>query len=153
MMDDIPLLIVENDPVDILLFKRALTDLNYRLPLVVKESAQEATDHLRLSTNVMPWLIFLDLNLPKDSGLIFLEQLKSATPFKWIPVIVVTSSENPDDILKAALKGCCGYLLKAYEFSDFKKSVGAALEYWSRCLTPARTTPINWSSDLNQGDK
>ncbi len=134
------LLIIENDTIDIMLFKRALADMGYQLPVEYSSDGVKALSFLQDPDNLTPWLIFLDLNIPKINGLEFLSRIKQIERLKWIPVVVISSSENPDDILACMKTGACGYLLKDFEYSAFKESVSLAVRYWARNRTPTRTT-------------
>ncbi|MBN1295559.1 response regulator [bacterium] len=133
-----PLLIVENDPTDIMIFKRALNDLRYTFPVDFAADGNEALRYLEDPERIKPWLIFLDLNTPRMNGLEMLERLRKIQRTHWIPIVVVSTSENPDDINCCLDRGACGYLLKEFEYTDFKESVRTAVEYWARCRTPSR---------------
>lgn len=145
------ILIVENDPIDILIFKRVLADMGYRLPVEFISDGERALRMLENPDQLTPWLILLDLNIPKINGIEFLSRVKKNDRLKWIPVVIVSSSENPDDIISCVNQGACGYLLKEFEYAAFRESVIAAIRYWARSRTPARIDCVNIEGNVENG--
>jgi len=138
------ILIVENDTIDIMLFKRVVKDIEYPHPVEFSSDGTKALEYLQNPKREIPWLILLDLNIPRMSGLELLTCIKKDNRLKWIPVVVISSSENPDDILACMNQGACGYLMKDFEYEAFKYSVSAALKYWARSRTPVRNYTIEF---------
>lgn len=141
-MNQPSLMVIENDPIDILIFKRVLADMGFPLPVVYISDGEKALKTLDNPESSNPWLIFLDLNIPRISGIELLSRIKRNGRLKWIPVVVISSSENPDDIVASANAGACGYLLKEFDYSAFRESVTIAVRYWARNRTPIRTTML-----------
>ncbi len=75
-------------------------------------------------------LILLDINIPKISGLEVLKVIKENPDTKSIPVIVLSSSDQPSDIYKAYSLGANSYLVKSQGFTDFVKDIGTICYYW-----------------------
>ncbi len=101
MKDTKPILLVEDDSVDAMTVKRALKDLNVTNPLVHKLNGEEALEYLRADENQRPCLILLDLNMPKMNGIEFLKVAKSEDVAKKIPVVVLTTSKDEQDIVES----------------------------------------------------
>src|SRR5260370_19895769 len=104
-MDIIDILLVEDNPNDIEITKRALEKGQVKNTMTVARDGQEALDMLFAAdgngTRRMPGLILLDLNLPRVSGIEVLAKLKNDSALKRIPVIVLTTSTREEDIVRA----------------------------------------------------
>lgn len=136
MKTNIPILLVEDDDVDILSTKRAFKELEIKNPLVVEKNGEDALQHLRNPDNTKPGLILLDLNMPKVNGIEFLRQYKAIDELKWIPAVVLTTSANHRDIHEAYLHQTAGYMVKPLNFDEFKEVIKDIFEYWNRCELP-----------------
>lgn len=75
-------------------------------------------------------LILLDLNLPKISGFQILRKLKDDPDLCSIPVIILTTSDNKSDILKAYQNGANGYICKPSAISDYERTADSVINYW-----------------------
>jgi len=93
-----PILLVEDDEVDVLTMRRALRELAVANPLTVVGNGEEALEVLRNGANRRPALIFLDLNMPRMSGLEFLRQVRSDGCAAGIPIVVLTTSRQDHDV-------------------------------------------------------
>lgn len=80
-----------------------------------------------------PHLIFLDLNLPRVSGRDFLTRLKTLPQFRCIPVIIVTTSNNPVEIQDCYSNHAAGYLCKPQSLDGFSEMMAAIRDYWLNC--------------------
>ncbi|MES2618761.1 MAG: response regulator [Bacteroidota bacterium] len=87
-------------------------------------------DYEGRNTKNKPKVILLDLKMPKISGLEVLEQLKSNTLTKHIPVVMLTSSKEHPDIEKAYELGANSYIVKPVDFESFRKTVNDLGVYW-----------------------
>lgn len=132
-----PVLLVEDDDVDILSIRRAFQELKIPNPLIVKSNGEEALDYLNSLEEVFPAIILLDLNMPKINGLEFLQRYKSIDRIKWIPAVVLTTSANHRDVQAAYGNQAAGYIIKPLNFNDFKLIVRNIFDYWSRCELPS----------------
>lgn len=131
-----PILLVEDDDVDILSIVRAFKELSVTNPLIIKNNGEEALEYLRDVDDEFPAFILLDLNMPRVSGLEFLETYKAMDAVKWIPAIVLTTSANHRDVHAAYENQAAGYIIKPLNFDDFKKVLKEIMDYWSRCEYP-----------------
>ncbi|MDO8206274.1 MAG: response regulator, partial [Gallionella sp.] len=87
---DKPILLVEDDQVDVMTVKRALKEVKVTNPLVNLENGEEALQYLRDPDSVKPCIILLDLNMPIMNGIEFLKVMKHDTLLRRIPVVVLT---------------------------------------------------------------
>lgn len=130
----IEILLVEDNPADVRLTKEIFKEAKISNNLNVLENGQEALDYLRKSSkyknSTRPDIIVLDLNMPKMDGREFLAKVKFDENFKRIPVIVLTTSESEEDILKTydLLANC--YITKPVDLDEFIKVVRFIEEFW-----------------------
>lgn len=141
----VEILIVEDNPQDAELSIRALKKVNLANHILVAEDGEEALDiifsrgiyEVRKSLEP-PKVIFLDLKLPKVSGLEILKEIKSNPATKMIPVVVVTSSSEDPDIKAAYEFGANGYVVKPVEFEAFSNSMIQTGIFWLTVNEPPR---------------
>lgn len=126
-----PLLLVEDDEVDILSVERGLQELGAETRLVVARTAEEALRYLRSPTSARPGLILLDLKMPGMSGQEFLEELRQDPALANLPVVVLTASQLEDDKRGTYSKGIAGYLVKPANSGEFVEMLGTLAQYWS----------------------
>lgn len=130
---NLPILLVEDNPVDIDLTLRAFTKSNFNNPIIVVRDGEEAIAWISKweKGEQIPIVILLDLNLPKYSGLEVLKEIKSHPVFKTIPVVVLTSSSDDADMETAYKLRANSYIVKPVEFEKFVE-VAAQIElYWN----------------------
>jgi two-component system, response regulator len=133
----IQILLVEDNDYDAELTLRALKQ-NHLANLIHRVAdGQEALDYLfppesstGLEENGLPKLIFLDLKLPRISGLEVLKKIKSETQTKLIPVVVLSSSTQEKDIIESYGLGVNSYIVKPVEFDKFVEAVQSIGLYW-----------------------
>lgn len=128
------ILIVEDNPADVRLIKEALKETSIQATLHILNDGSIATKFLdkakKKSLEDLPNLILLDLNLPGKSGLEILAHIKGDDTLKRIPVIVLSSSQNPNDIAKAYDLHANCYLMKPVDFEPFINIVKAVEYFW-----------------------
>jgi CheY-like chemotaxis protein len=138
-MNNLPIeiLLIEDNPDDAALTIRSLKKLNFANKLVHLEDGAEAIDFIfgfgkykGQPMDKAPKVIFLDINMPKVSGLQVLEKLKSHELTKAIPVVILTSSAEDPDIKRAYELGANSYIVKPVEFDNFSKTVADLGMYW-----------------------
>jgi CheY-like chemotaxis protein len=133
-----PILLVEDDPVDLDLTRRAFARRRLANPIEVARDGEEVLDFIPRweAGEVPPALILLDLRLPKVSGLEVLHRIKSHPQFSVIPVVVITSSAEDTDIQEAYRLGGNSYIVKPVDFEKIVE-VAAQIEiYWCVLNTP-----------------
>ena len=131
------ILLVEDNPDDITLTRRALKKNNILNELVVAEDGAEALDYLfgtgkysGRDTAVHPQVILLDLNLPKIGGLEVLRRLRSDERTSLLPVVVLTTSNEDRDRVESYRLGSNSYVRKPVDFDQFSKAVQQLGLYW-----------------------
>jgi two-component system, response regulator len=135
--DAIDILLVEDNPADVELTLRALRKAKLANPIHVVTDGEKALDYLfgtgahgeRTGAHY-PRVVFLDLKLPKVSGLDVLRRIKSDPATKTIPVVVLTSSREEPDIRTAYALGVNSYIVKPVDFEKFVEAVGELGLYW-----------------------
>lgn len=131
------ILLVEDNPSDIALTRRALGKNGINAPLVVAEDGQEALNYLfgtgERSGDVIadpPAVVLLDLNLPRISGLEVLRRMRAEPRTRRIPVVILTSSNEEQDIAAGYDLGTNSYIRKPVDFNRFAETVGQLGLYW-----------------------
>ena len=123
----ISVLLVDDDPGDVLLVREAFEDHKVGNMLSVVSDGVEALQYVRREGNyagvTRPDLILLDLNLPRKSGIEVLEQIKSDPALATIVVVVLTTSEAEEDIVRAYKLHANAYITKPVDFEQFTKIV------------------------------
>ena len=134
---DSGLLLVEDNQNDVLLFQRALRKAGANVPLNIVKDGEQAVHYLSGKSHYadrnqypLPMLIFMDIHLPKKSGLEVLEWLKQQPTLRRTPVIVFTSSEAEGDIDQAYDNGANSYVIKPASFKALEDIVVSVKEFW-----------------------
>jgi CheY-like chemotaxis protein len=133
------LLLIEDDEVDVMNVQRALKKNNLELPLSRVRNGQEALNFLQELNHGLDLegvLIITDINMPKMNGLEFLRHLRQNQQFAHLPVVILTTSAQPEDIAAAYQFNVAGYFIKPLEFQEFVEVIQILTSYWSHCLTP-----------------
>ena len=133
-MDDrrLNILLVEDDELDVMNVQRAFKKNNVVNPLYVASNGLDALEMLR--GDAMPKdrrLILLDLNMPKMGGIEFLKELRSDPDLKATTVVVLTTSDEERDKVKAYDLNVAGYILKPVTLAAFVEIMAALNKYWS----------------------
>lgn len=131
-----PILLVEDDTVDAMTFRRTLKDLEIKNAVVHLLNGEEALEYLRTGGNEEPCFIFLDLNMPRMNGIEFLEIAKADEALRRIPVIVLTTSDNEKDIIESFNLGVAGYMVKSADYKEFVEAIRTVNLYWSLSKLP-----------------
>lgn len=130
----IEILLVEDNPGDVRLTVEALKDGRVRNSLSVVGDGVEAIDFLRKQgrfTDVpRPDLILLDLNLPRKDGREVLEEIKGDHSLRCIPVVVLTTSQAEEDILRVYNHNANCYISKPVDFDQFMKIIRSIEDFW-----------------------
>jgi two-component system response regulator len=131
------ILLVEDNPGDVELTKRALRKSSIDTRLDVAEDGAEALDYLFCrgqfedrDPNLLPAMVLLDINLPKIGGLEVLQHIRKHPKTKHVMVIVLTSSNEQADVTTAYSNGANSYIRKPVDFSEFAAAVHQMGQYW-----------------------
>lgn len=135
--NEVEILLVEDNPSDAELITRALRKVNLANHLVHVKDGEEALDFIfatgsfsgRENKNV-PKVILLDIKMPKVDGIEVLRQIKANSETKCIPVVIMTSSKEEQDIIRSYELGVNSFVVKPVEFNNFAKAVSELGLYW-----------------------
>ncbi|MFE3847223.1 response regulator [Flavobacterium sp. LB3P45] len=130
MSKSLNILLIEDDAIEVMKFNRVLSTLDVKHKIVEANNGEEALAILEVK-EVIPDIIILDLNMPKINGIEFLTILKADEYLKYIPAIILTTSNNRKDVLECYRIGIAGYLLKPLKYDDYIDRIKRLLEYWS----------------------
>lgn len=137
MLENQTLLLVEDNPDDELLIKRALGKRHTINEIVVAHDGVEALDYLfgagefeGRDTSNLPQVVLLDLKLPRMDGLAVLRKLRADPRTRLLPVVVLTSSDEEQDIIESYELGANSYVRKPVDFVQFADAVQQLGLYW-----------------------
>jgi len=128
------ILLVEDNPNDRLLTQRAFKKSNLSNDLIMVNDGEEALNYL-FGTNdtppqPLPVLVLLDLKLPKVDGLEVLQQIRANERTQLLPVVILTSSKEQDDLVRSYTLGVNSYVRKPVDFNEFVAAVQQLGLYW-----------------------
>jgi CheY-like chemotaxis protein len=128
-----PILLVEDNPVDMDLTLRAFASRKLTNPIQVARDGEEALAFIQRWENgeCIPVVILLDLKLPKISGLEVLQTIKSHPDFKTIPIVILTTSAESSDVQTAYRLGANSYIIKPVDFDKFIEVAKHIELYWN----------------------
>jgi CheY-like chemotaxis protein len=135
----IEVLLIEDDPGDVLITREAFEHYKIRNTLRVASDGQEGLDYLYQRGShegaTRPDLILLDLNLPKYDGRQLLEQIKSDPDLCHIPIVVLTTSAAEEDILRSYRLHANAYVTKPVGFEQFMNVIRQIDEFFVQVVT------------------
>jgi two-component system response regulator len=138
------ILLVEDNPSDIELTRRAFEKSHIANEMIVAEDGQEALDYLfdsdpltNLRLNELPALVLLDLKLPKVDGLNVLRQIRNDDHTSRLPVVILTTSNEEQDVAQSYDLGANSYIRKPVDFKQFVAAVQHLGLYWLVMNEPA----------------
>lgn len=141
----VEILLVEDDPAHVRLTQEALDDVGLVNALHVVTSGEAALDFLRCQPPYpdapRPGLIMLDVHLPGRSGLDVLAEIKADLDLRAIPVAVLTSSTDSDDVAQAYGLGATCFIAKPVRYAEFVDAVRELGRFWFSTVTPLRSGP------------
>jgi len=132
-----PILLVEDNPHDLELTLIALSKSQLANEVVVVRDGAEALDYLHrhgeFATRQLgsPAVILLDLKLPKVDGLEVLKEIRHTDSLKAIPVVMLTSSKEEQDVVRSYELGVNAYVVKPVEFNEFVRAIGDLGIFWA----------------------
>jgi two-component system response regulator len=140
---------VEDNPDDELLTLDALRKAETSCEIAITRDGPEALDylfadgaHAGRDLNVQPCVVLLDLKLPKISGFDVLARIRADRRTRWMPVVLLTSSSEEEDIVRGYASGANSFVRKPVDFDSFLKSMRHLGEYW---LTVNQVPQADWS--------
>ena len=143
-MTERPILLVEDNKDDELLTLRAFKKNNIGNPIVVARDGVEALDylfgtgaHAGRDPAALPQVVLLDLNLPRVGGLEVLRRIRADERTKYLAVVVLTSSEEEEDVIRSYSLGANSYVRKPVAFEQFLDAARALGLFWLLIHVPA----------------
>ncbi len=125
-----PILLVENDRIDVMTIQRGLQDIHADNPLYISHDGEAALEFLQDPHTPVPALILLDLNMPRMNGIELLRILKADPNWCKIPVVVLTTSQEAQDCATSFELGAAGHIVKPLEYPDFVEKLLIIYQYW-----------------------
>lgn len=136
----IKIFLIEDDEVDFIIIKKAFENINMLNELIRAKDGLEACEWIESGClDSVPYVILLDLNMPRMNGIEFLEWLRNKGPehHRKSPVVILTTSADPHD-KKDAYDFCIGgYILKPVDINSFVNSMSILGKYWALCEIPS----------------
>ncbi|WP_299120338.1 response regulator [uncultured Winogradskyella sp.] len=129
-MNTLNILLIEDDMIEVMKLNRAKSALQLNHKVTEANNGEEALKLLEQKDN-LPDIILLDLNMPKINGVEFLKILKADARLKYIPTIILTTSNNQRDLLECYKIGVAGYVLKPLKYEEYVSKIEKLLAYWS----------------------
>lgn len=130
MSNILKILLIEDDAIEVMKLNRVISSLQLKHQIIEANNGEEALDILK-KKDALPDIILLDLNMPKINGIEFLGILKNDDTLKYIPTIILTTSNNQKDLLECYKIGVAGYVLKPLKYEDYVSKIERLLAYWS----------------------
>ena len=121
-------LFIEDDMIETMKLQRATSKFDTKHNIIEAKNGEEALGILKGSP--LPDIILLDLNMPRMSGIEFLTILKADDRLKYLPTIILTTSENRADLLTCFQIGIAGYIIKPLKYEDYESKLKKVFEYW-----------------------
>lgn len=132
----LPILLVEDDKIDIMTIKRALLELKILNPVFICENGLEALEYLQDPKNNKPGIILLDINMPKMNGIEFLQHRTTIGEIRHIPTVVLTTSKDEQNKVESFNLGVSGYMIKPVDYLKFVEIIKTIDLYWTLSELP-----------------
>lgn len=131
--NNLNIIVADDDPDDRMLILEALKENQWMGDISFAEDGEYLMQELykRKKNYKLPCLIFLDLNMPRKDGRQALEEIKNDSELKHIPVIVLSTSDSQDDVLKSYISGSNTFFTKPSKFSELSETIASIKSYWS----------------------
>ncbi len=132
-----PVIIIEDDADDQEILTEVFKKLNYPNQIRFFFDGQEALDHIN-KTDILPFLILSDINMPKLDGFELRQKLKTdaALQVKCIPYLFFSTALNQKSVIDAYSMSVQGFFVKQHSMSELEKTISVIMEYWKRCAAP-----------------
>ena|SRR5690606_375362 len=132
-----PIILVEDDTDDQEILCEVFKILNYKNEIILFSDGERALDHLT-KTNIEPFIIFSDINMPRLTGLELQQKIQENEylRLKSMPYLFFTTSSEEKHIIEAYSKSVQGFFVKPSNFQELKDTIKSIVEYWQRCISP-----------------
>ena len=136
MRNSKPILLVEDDEVDVITARKALSEIDVTNEIIHKCDGKDALEYLRDERNIKPCIILLDIDMPEMDGFEFITAVKSETKLKRIPLVILAASDEEQVITRAFESSTAGYILKKLDFGQFVERMRVFNNYWTLSMLP-----------------
>jgi CheY-like chemotaxis protein len=132
-----PVIIIEDDVDDQDVLQEVFKKLDYSNEILFFKDGQAALDFLN-STDLIPFLILSDINLPKLDGFALRSKIKmdAQLQIKCIPYLFFTTASNQRAVIDAYSLSVQGFFVKKNSMAELEKTISVIMEYWQRCVSP-----------------
>jgi CheY-like chemotaxis protein len=132
-----PVIIIEDDADDRLLLEEVFGKLEYPNQVMYFPDGQSALDFLN-QTNITPFLILSDINLPKLDGFALRSKIRmdAQLQIKCIPYLFFSTASSQRAVMDAYSLSVQGFFVKQSKMSEMEKTITVIMEYWNRCVSP-----------------
>ena len=132
-----PIIIIDDDPDDQEMIQRILGKMNLENEVKKFLDGEDALTYF-LHTADRPLLVLCDINMPRMNGIELKQQIEdhSVLSGKRMPFVFLSTTANPDQIMKAYNISCHGFFIKGQTFSELKDTVNMIVSYWKNCQYP-----------------
>ena len=137
MKDGQPILLLEDDEIDVAAIKRALKELNIKNPLVVCENGAKGLEWLRANLKTPPAVILSDIDMPVMNGMEFLAKVKQDPDLLKLPVVILSTFREEADRAKAFQLGVAGYMVKPIDATKYLFIMKTIADYWKSSELPS----------------
>lgn len=144
MSESVELLLVEDNEDDVVLIEEAFVEAKMMNVIFKVRDGEEALAYLRQEGQYKhmrrPGLVLLDINMPKKNGFEVLQAMKADPLLQSLPVVILTTSDREDDIVRSYADGACSYIRKPMTLQQFAQAVKDFELYWTMVsrLPPAK---------------
>ena len=132
-----PIIIIEDDPDDQFILTQVFKKLAYPNAISFFSDGQKALDYLN-GSDVIPFLIISDINMPKLNGFALRDKIKmdAKLQLKCIPYLFFSTAISQDAVIRAYSQSVQGFFIKQTSFDEIEKTIRVIMEYWKTCASP-----------------
>ena len=132
-----PIILIEDDADDQEILSDVFKTLNYKNEIIFFSDGEKALNYLS-ETNIEPFIIFSDINMPRLTGLELRAMVHQNEDLrlKSIPYLFFTTSAEQKHVVEAYSKSIQGFFVKPLSFQELKDTIKCIVEYWQKCVSP-----------------
>ena len=132
-----PIILIEDDADDQVILSDVFKTLNYKNEIIFFSDGEKALSYLS-ETNIEPFIIFSDINMPRLTGLELRAMVHQNEDLrlKSIPYLFFTTSAEQKHVVEAYSKSIQGFFVKPLSFQELKDTIKCIVEYWQKCVSP-----------------
>ncbi len=138
MLNNGDIFLIEDDLIDVMVFEKTLKKLSINNKLIIFNNGIDCINYIKTNP-ALPAIMFIDLNTPKMNGIEFLTEINKTIFDTFFPLIVLTTSDDDNDINQAYRNHVNGYITKSISYEEFTSNLLTVLTYWNTVKLPQRT--------------